>query len=242
MLDKVAAFCKAASGDIERSLGYDGSQYERLMNMRLRFEHQGTGEPLNLHAVRYQEGMRSNRRGFAHWFLKPKCGEEIREVHYEGVLEKLSHSANAGTLLDYERNWASNALLNNTSAHTWNFGIVDPAVSANIERRLLEQRLGKLENFTGAAYDTNIEPTPESHRISCDQDDFEFVASMHMEGELITAEAVLENLPAVPLHVVPDDSPADAYSNHGLHWIFEFSGSIESVEVGRGKHRIKRAV
>jgi hypothetical protein len=197
----------------------DRAQYQRLVNMRSRFEKRG-GSELNLHRVRSQEGMRSNRRAFAHWFLKPRSDDELHQVHYEGVLQKLSHSSTAGRLLDFERNWAANALLN-VGHHVWNF--IEPGAGTNVQKRLLEQRLEKIGEVV-----THKPQAPE------------FIASMQTAGELIQLETAPPTLPLLPLHAVPEE--CDSYSNHNLHWIFEFSGPVEQVQVGRGKHRIKRAV
>jgi hypothetical protein len=284
MFAKLAAFFQAAQGDIERNLPVlDNSEHARLVRMRERFEG-SSARALNFHTVAHQ-GMRASRRGFAHWYLRPKTGEEAREGLYEDVLLKLSQTRNASSLLEYEKMWAQYAI-RHTATDAWN---ADPAISGNIPKHLLEQRLELVEKHTkeiGTTNDTDyLEITSRRYEeepvigIGVD-DDIDYFALGHTTVDELIAEFTIgaqqqttlaltmdkedpvgqeaqqpigqleeqtaevpPALPAVELHLVTEEETKEtSYSNHGVHWIFEFSGELAKADVNRGRHRIRRVV
>jgi hypothetical protein len=280
MFAKLASFFQAAQGDIERNLPVlDSSEHARLVRMRERFEG-STARALDFHTVGHQ-GMRSSRRGFAHWYLRPKTGEEAREGLYEDVLLKLSQTRNASSLLEYEKMWAQYAI-RHTATESWN---ADPAISGNIPKHLLEQRLELVEKHTkeiGTTYDTDyLEITSSRYEeepvigIGVD-DEIDYFALGHTtvdeliaeftigtqqpttlaltmdKEEHLVQEAQTEQQPigqleeqqiTEELHLVPEEEKREtAYSNHAVHWIFEFSGELAKADANRGRHRIRRVV
>lgn len=332
MLDKLKAWGQAAYNDIEATLGSDSAEQERLQNMRKKLDDGATTTTLNLNDVKGV--MRQNRRGFAHWFLKPKNGEVAREEVYNDVLQKLKGARSVGTLLEYEKSWTEMTLRNTGSHEAWAMGGIDPGSSGTIDKKLIEQRLGMLGDLVAARTEDDIsgedhnsgednntcgdehsyrEPDPMG--IGCDQpviralpcyesnagDNWEpcsrlegaqgafdndedmdldqlfetgrhqipwtriddvvesmdlavnqtmaaieqAVSSATFDAERDTVEIEAPAvLPAVQLRAVQDDEPeekAHPYSNHTVHWIFEFSGPADA-DINRGKHRIKRVV
>jgi hypothetical protein len=292
MLDKLSKFFTAAKMDFERTFVHAEAQFDRLTSMREKTDKASKAQPLDLHQIRHHD--RSVRRGFDRWFVH-QSGKNVQAAnHYEDVLSKLTHSASAGSLLDYEKNWAEYSLRN--TAQPWTFAGSDTTHTGSLQKSLLEKRLGLITQTKGTVSDTTV-VTPESHRLidhdlemaslhkvqelesasskECSEQNAEyneedqewysdFVAAMSMDGaseedfterDLIAPDILLSviagSMPDVQveqcnastaLHIATDNDAANAYSNHSVHWIFEFSEPVEKPDIDRCRHRIKRAV
>lgn len=223
-------------------------QHSRLVRMRAKTEERSAGTFNALALQARTVTVKSHRRCFDRWFPQ---AHSAAEGFYEDVLLHLTKAKSCYTLLEYEKMWTEQAI-RHTAPEVWNG---DPAISATIPKKTLEQQLRRITKVTDEAQQETKEDA-DAQCIEHNGDRFSPEELALLEDKNRTAKLLRltcndedkepialpapVSLPTVEVNVVPLNN-VHPYDNHGTHWIFE-SAPAQKTKPASGKHRIKRVV